>query len=75
MKKENAPLSQLPMKVGRVSPLSLFKEVRFFSSNLGGNAGNTLVPVYMGSGVFLIAPTPLILDMLVEIRRKKDAGY
>ena len=36
---EDVPLSKRPMKVGRVSPLQLFKRSEVFSGNLGGNAG------------------------------------
>lgn len=51
MIKKDGPLSKPPMKVGRVSPLSLF-ERSGETDKLGGNAGDILSSLFWGRGFF-----------------------
>lgn len=62
--------SSLPMKVGRVSPLSLFEWFGYMPSNLGGNAGVTLVPIFGDWGSFLFSKLPHILDLTIVSKKK-----
>ena len=54
-KEQDVPLSELPMKVGRVSPLSLYRVVRIFFIRTNWVATREINsrPCFMGSGVFL----------------------
>ena len=58
------PLSKLSVKAERVSPLSLFESgSEAFPSNMGGNTGVTLVPIFGIEG-FFIYKKPFILHDL-----------